>query len=148
RILLANKHQLFRSGLISLLNNSPDVFVVGEAATGIEMADKYFILFPDVILCDISMPGMSGIDAVKRIRLRDKNVRSVFITSYISEEYFYYCVKAGAHGLLSRNITIGEMIFAFKEVYGGRKYFGKIFCEDKLNDIIKKYEKIDKLELN
>lgn len=147
RIMLANKHQLFRSGIISLLNNNPEVYVVAEARTGVEVIEKYFALYPDIILSDFYLPVLTGMEAIKKIKEKDKSVKAVFITSDYSEENIYYCIKSGGSGLLNSNITIGEVLFAIKEIYNGGKYFGKIFSEDKFTEIIKKYEQLDKSDL-
>jgi len=97
-VLIADDHRLFRSGIISLLNEEPDLEVIGEAENGRELVRKYLLLKPDVILVDISMPELSGIDALKQIKKRDKNVKAIFLTMYDGEEYVYYAWKMGAGG--------------------------------------------------
>jgi len=139
RILVADDHKLFRSGIISLLENEREVLVVGEAENGDELVEKYFKLKPDVVLVDISMPGLTGTEAIKKIRRKDQSIKALFLSMHDDEEYIYHCRKAGGKGLISKNIMKGELILAIKKVYEGGNYFGINLTERRLNDLTSKY---------
>lgn len=142
RIIVADDHRLFRSGIISLFDNEPEIFVIGEAENGNELVDQFFGLKPDVLLVDISMPKLSGTDAVIKIRKKDDTVKALFLSMHDGEEYMYYCLKAGGLGFVNKNVMKGELIFAIKEVYGGRKYFGPNINDEDLEKIILKYDSL------
>ncbi len=139
RLLIADDHQLFRSGIISLLEDVSEIAIIGEAETGRQLVEKYFELKPDVVLIDISMPELSGTHALKTIKLKEPAVKSIFLTMFEGEEYIYHAIEVGAKGILSKNAMKGELIYAIKTVYGGECYFGKNYDEEKLLGIKKKY---------
>jgi len=141
RILIGDDHSLFRSGIARLLSDDDDIFLVGEAENGEELIEKYFELKPDVVLADISMPKMSGTDAISKIKLKDKNAKALFLSMHDGEEYVYYSIKAGGLGLVNKNIMQGELLFAIKQVYSGEFYFGPDITQSDLDKIIKKYDK-------
>jgi len=141
RLLIADDHNLFRSGIINLLENEKDIFVIGEAATGEEMVSKYFELKPNIILADISMPELNGIEALQKIRLRDNSVKVLFLSMFEGEEYIYYCIKAGSMGLISKKVMKGELLYAIKSVHEGKRYFGIDLTEEKILKIINRFDK-------
>ena len=141
RILVADDHNLFRSGVVNLLSDEKDIFVVAEAESGEEMIKKYFQLKPDIILADISMPDMNGTDALKKIRERNETAKVLFLSMYEGDEYIYYCYEAGGMGLVSKKILKGELLFAIRTVYGNKKYFGANINDEKLNEIIERFTK-------
>jgi len=141
RLLIADDHNLFRSGIINLLENEKDIFVIGEAATGEEMVSKYFELKPNIILADISMPELNGIEALQKIRLRDNSVKVLFLSMFEGEEYIYYCIKAESMGLISKKVMKGELLYAIKSVHEGKRYFGIDLTEEKILEIINRFDK-------
>ncbi|MEW6004421.1 MAG: response regulator transcription factor [Stygiobacter sp.] len=140
RILIADDHQLFRSGINSLLDEVRDILIVGEAENGEQTIEKYLELKPDIILLDIEMPRLNGLETLKKLKQKDKNVKVIFLTMHDTEEYVYFADKLGAKGLISKNTLKGELIFAIKAVYNNEKYFGKLFNDEKLKDLRKKYK--------
>jgi two-component system response regulator NreC len=140
RIIVADDHALFRSGIISLLEDAREIFVVGQVENGQDLMDKYFELRPDVILTDISMPIISGTDAVKRIKDKDNAAKALFLSMHEGEEYIYYCLKAGGLGLISKNILKGELVYAIRSVFNGQKYFGAYWSEEKLEQLLSKFD--------
>ncbi len=153
-ILIADDHQLFRSGIISLLQDEKDMNVIGQAGNGKELVQKYLLLQPDIILVDISMPILSGIDALKQIKKRDKKVKALFLTMYDGEEYIYYAMKIGAKGLLNKNTVKDELCDAIRTIMDGRMFFGKKYSNEKLKEIESKFktkkekERDDNLQLS
>ncbi len=142
RVLIADDHQLFRSGVTSMFEDVPDILIVGEAENGTQLIEKYSVLEPDLILVDISMPDMNGLEALKNIKKKDKNVKAIFLTMHDSEEYLLHAFKIGAMGLISKNTIKGELVYAIKTVYNGEKYFGKQYDEIRLKQIEHNYKKL------
>jgi DNA-binding NarL/FixJ family response regulator len=140
RILLCDDHNLVRSGFASLLKNEEGIYVIGEAENGTDMINKYKETNPDLIIADIAMPGITGIDAFNIIKEKNPGVKVLFLSVYYSEQYIYHTFKAGAMGLLDKGITKGELLFAINEVIDGRKYFGSAYNQQKLSELIDKYE--------
>jgi two-component system response regulator NreC len=136
RILVADDHTLFRSGIINLMSDEKDIFVVGEAETGEELINKYIALKPDIVLADISMPGINGIDALKKLKESDPSVKFLFLSMHDDEEYISYCYKAGGMGLISKKVLKGELLFAIRTINEGKKYFGANVTEEKLKEIL------------
>lgn len=140
RILIADDHQLFRSGISSLLDDLQDIVIVGEAENGEQAIEKYFELKPDVVLLDIAMPKLNGLETLKKIKQRDKNAKIIFLTMHDTEEYIYFSDRLGAKGLISKNTLKGELIFAIKTVYKDEKYFGSNTTKEKLKELKKKFK--------
>ncbi|MGE5354505.1 MAG: response regulator transcription factor [Acidobacteriota bacterium] len=139
RIVVADDHSLFRSGIISLLEDAAEIFVVGEATDGGDLYEKYFELKPDVILVDISMPGVTGIEAMKKILARDPSAKALFLSMHEGEEYVYHILQSGGKGLISKNVMKGELVYAIKTVYTGKKYFGAYWTDERLEELRQKY---------
>jgi DNA-binding NarL/FixJ family response regulator len=140
RVLICDDHALVRSGIIKLLEDENWIYIIGEAENGEEMIQKYISLRPDLILADISMPVMSGIDAVKRIRQDYPEANILFLSMLSDEQYIYCAVKVGAAGLLSKNVSKDELLYALREITSGGKYFGPLYNDRKIAEIIKKYD--------
>jgi DNA-binding NarL/FixJ family response regulator len=139
RLLVADDHQLFRQGIIKLLEESDSIVIVGEASNGKELIQKYAEVKPDVTLSDISMPLKTGTEAMKTILRNDSNARVLFLSMHTDDEYIYTVLKAGGLGLLSKNVMKGELINAILNVAKGKRYFvGK--TEEELDDIIYRYD--------
>ncbi len=98
RILLADDHTLFRDGLRSLLASVPDAEVVGEAATGAEAVDQAAALQPDVVLMDIQMPGINGIEATRRITAANLHIGVIVVTMFEDDDSVFAAMRAGARG--------------------------------------------------
>ncbi|MBL1213448.1 MAG: response regulator transcription factor [Ignavibacteriae bacterium] len=139
RLLVADDHQLFRQGIIKLLEESDKIVIVGEASNGKELIQKHTEVKPDVILSDISMPLKTGTEAMKTILRNDRSAKVLFLSMHTDDEYIYTVLKAGGLGLLSKNVMKGELVNAIITVAQGKKYFiGK--TEEELNDIIYRYD--------
>jgi DNA-binding NarL/FixJ family response regulator len=110
KVLIADDHKLFRQGLIGLMETRDDlVEVVGEASTGLEALQLVERLHPDIVLMDIYMPEMDGLEALKLIRERFAEVNVVMLTSSESDEHLYQAVQAGASGYLLKSLDAGEL---------------------------------------
>jgi len=142
KILVADDHKLFRAGIIKVLSSLDNLVVIGEAGNGEELIKKYFELLPDVLLVDISMPVLSGVEAVKKIKESNETVKALFLSMYDSEEYVYSCLIAGGFGLINKNSMEDELHNAIVKVYKGEKYFGKDYPEEKLMELLNRYKSI------
>src|ERR1035437_2099551 len=141
RILLCDDHALIRSGINNHFINEPGYYVVGEAENGHDLIQKYELLKPDFIISDISMPRLSGIDAVKELKSKHPDIKVLFISILQGDLYIYITLKVGGLGLIAKDISKGELLFAINEVYHGRYYFGPRYNEDEIKRILKKYSK-------
>ena len=147
KILVADDHKLFRRGIIKLLSEQPNVYILGEAENGEKLVEEYFRVYPDIILADIAMPVMSGLEAVKKIKEKDPNVKALFLSMFDSDEYIYKVIKSGGMGLINKNIMEGELIYAIEKVYNNEKYFRGKWTNESLEQFIKNFES-SKIELN
>lgn len=139
RILLCDDHSLLRNGIKSLFDEREGYYVVGEASNGKEMISKYNELLPDIIIADISMPELSGPEALKQLRIRYPNIKVLFISMYLGEQHIYLVLQSGGKGLIGKNIEKGELLYAINHILSGGKYFGPKYDENKLEGIIDKY---------
>jgi len=123
RVLVADDHPFFRDGLRSLLASSPDTELVGEASTGEEVISLAADLQPDVVLMDIQMPGMSGIEATRRIVQDSPHVRVLVVTMFEDDGTVFRAMRAGARGYLLKGANYAEMLRAIKAVGNGEAIF-------------------------
>ena len=122
RVLLVDDHDLVRMGIKRLISDAAGIQVVGEAATGeegIELAKK---LHPDVILMDMKMPGMGGLEATKRILRSNPEAKILAVTVYGDEPYPSLVLQAGAMGYMTKGASADEMIQAIRIINAGRRY--------------------------
>jgi DNA-binding NarL/FixJ family response regulator len=141
RILICDDHSLTRAGLVSTLSNEPGIFIVGEAESGTEMITQYENLKPGLVISDIEMPGLSGIEALKQLKLKYPLIKTLFVSVYGGESFIYSIIKAGGLGLLGKSPAKGELLYAINEVYNGRQYFGPKYTKAQIEAVIKKYDK-------
>ena len=140
RILICDDHALIRSGITKYFINEPGYYLVGEADNGFDLIKKYELLKPDLIITDISMPGLSGTDAVKELKSKHPDIKVLFISILKGEPYIYLTLKVGGLGLIPKDILKGELLHAINEVYHGRYYFGPRYNEDDIKRILKEYK--------
>ncbi len=123
RVLVADDHPFFRDGLRSLLASSPDTELVGEASTGEEAVSLAADLQPDVVLMDIQMPGISGIEATRRIVQDSPNIRVLVVTMFEDDGTVFRAMRAGARGYLLKGANYAEMLRAIRAVGNGEAIF-------------------------
>lgn len=145
RILLADDHHLVRNGIASLLESVPNIYIAGEAGAGRELITKYFELKPDVVVTDISMPDLSGIEAAEQILSKDKNAKILFLSVHDSTEIIYNILKAGGLGLVNKTVAKGDLVYAIETVNSGENYFGSAYTEEKLMQVMERYNE-EKME--
>ncbi len=136
RIIIADDHQLFRNGLKLLLDSFREFTVAGEAANGIELLELMSVTGADLILMDINMPEMDGIEATRRIMKDYPSVNVIALSMYGEEEYYYNMVDAGAKGFLLKDSDISEVREAIITVMKGGSYFS----QELLYNVIQKFK--------
>jgi len=122
RVLLADDHTLMREGLRALLSTATDMEVIGEVRTGREAEQKAHWLAPDVVLMDIAMPDLNGIEATRLIHAKCPAIRIVILSMHATTEYVYRAFEAGACGYLLKEMAVGEVIAAVRAVHRGGTY--------------------------
>ena len=141
KVLIADDHALFRQGIISMLNDSANIEIVGQAENGKELVRLFFELNPDVVISDINMPVKSGPDAIKSIINTQRHAKVLFLSQFTGDDYLYSVVKSGALGIISKNCMKDELIQAIQNVNEGKKYFNNK-SEIELEQIIKRFDSI------
>jgi two-component system response regulator NreC len=134
RILLCEDHALIRLAITSQFNNEPGYRLVGETENGNDLIKQYELLKPDLVITDLSMPGLSGTAAVKQLKSKHPVIKVLFI-SFLREKIIFLVLKAGGFGFISKNILKGKLLEAIDKVYQGRHYFGPGYDELKLFDL-------------
>ncbi len=129
RVLLADDHALMREGLRALLATTPDIEVVGEVRTGREAERQVARLNPDVVLMDIAMPELNGIEAARVIHLKCPAVRIVMLSMHATAEYVYRAFEAGACAYLLKEMAVEEVTTAVRTVHGGGRYLSPALAE-------------------
>lgn len=119
RVLIADDHAIVREGLRSLLEVQSDIEIVGEAEDGQEALSMARELKPDIILMDITMPGMNGLEATRQIKRENPDVKILVLTMHEGDEYFFKLLDAGAAGYLVKGCSSSELISALRAVQQG-----------------------------
>lgn len=119
RVLIADDHLIVREGLRAILEAQTDIEVVGEANSGEEAANKVKEIRPDIVLMDITMPGMDGLEATRRIKQHNPEVNILILTMHEGDEYFFKSLDSGASGYFIKGGSSRELISALRAVYNG-----------------------------
>jgi two-component system NarL family response regulator len=122
RILIVDDHPVVRAGLTSMLGTQAELEVIGSASSGEEALAKLRQVEPDVLLLDLRMHGMSGVDTLMAMKRSAHDVRVIILTSFETDEDIYRAVQAGAHGYLLKDTSLREMVEAIRTVHAGRRY--------------------------
>ncbi len=122
-VFLADDHNIVRAGLKVLLESDPTIRVIGEAENGHDAVVGIQKLHPDIVIMDISMPVLSGIDAAEVLKKKGTKTKIVILSMYADDEYVLAAVRAGASGYLVKQSVSSSLIDAVKQVQSGRVYF-------------------------
>ena len=122
RIVLADDHTILREGLRALLSADPNIDIIGEARDGREAVRCVENLGPDLLLMDLSMPRMSGMDAISEIKKRFPETKIIALTVHKTEEYLLTTLQAGVDGYVLKDATHDELVMAIHHVMAGKRY--------------------------
>lgn len=121
-VLVVDDHALLRDGLAALLANEPDIRMLGEAADGEEAVTRYLELRPDVVLMDLQMPHVDGVEATQRIRRIDPNARIIVLTTYSGDVRAVRALQAGASAYLLKDTLRRELMQTLRDVHDGKRH--------------------------
>ncbi len=122
RVMIVDDHAIVREGVRALLDLSPEVKVVGEADNGREALQKMVQLQPDVVLMDIMMPVMDGLEATRRLTDDHPDIKVLVLTQYDEKEYVFPIIEAGAHGFMSKTAASSQLVSAIRSVHRGDSF--------------------------
>lgn len=146
RLLIADDHTIVRSGVHLLLEGEPDIEVVGEALNGKEALAQSEKLLPDVILMDISMPEMDGLEATRQIKARWPDMHVLMLTMHRSDEYFFEALKAGASGYVLKAADTDELVNAVRVVGRGEVFLYPSMAKKLLDDYLRRLDASSKID--
>ncbi len=138
KILIADDHQLFREGLITLLSDASNIEIVAEAENGKQVIEKAKKLNPDLVIMDIGMPLINGIEATGILKVELPHIRVIALTMHSEKNYIKGMLEAGAYGYLFKNCAYEILIEAINTVYAGKKYLSDEITEVILSDYLGK----------
>ncbi len=125
KIILVDDHQIVRDGIKALLVDNSSIKIIGEAQSAYEFFNLLKTQIPDVVLLDIALPTMSGIEVSKILSSDFPKIKKLMLSMYTSEDFIFNAIKSGVNGYLPKNTTRDELLEAINEVYNGREYFSK-----------------------
>ncbi len=140
RVLIADDHTIVRSGVRLLLEAEPDIEVVGEAGDGNEALILTESLQPTVVLIDIAMPGLDGMEATRQIKARWPDINVLVLTMHRTDEYFFETLKAGASGYVLKGAETGELINAVRIVSRGEVFLHSTMARRLVQDYVHRTE--------
>ena len=132
-VIIVDDHSLFRNGMKLLLSNAGNYSILAEASNGKEFLDLLTTMAPDIVLMDINMPEMNGIEATTKALERYPDLKIICLSMYGEEEYYYKMIEAGVSGFLLKNSDINEVKTAITTVHQG----GKFFSQELLYNVVK-----------
>lgn len=119
KILIVDDHTVVRDGLSTMLGREKDFCVVGEARNGLDAVEKARALQPEVILLDLRMPELDGVEAMRRIRLESPDIKFLVLTTYDTDEYIFQAIQTGAKGYLLKDTSRDDLFQAIRTVHRG-----------------------------
>ena len=146
KILIADDHEVVRDGLKNILLSMGGVVISGEASNGEEAVKFYSSLKPDLVIMDISMPIMNGIDATRIIKEIDPNARILVLTMHDNQEYLNQIIRSGAKGFVLKNTDKEELLDAVKAVASGENFFSKDISKLIIDNYIRSAKDTEKTE--
>jgi DNA-binding NarL/FixJ family response regulator len=138
RVLLADDHTLVRAGIRSLLEGLENVEVVGEAGDGQEAVRLAESLRPDIVLLDVGMPGLNGLDVAARLAAQDASIRVLILSMHTSEEYVLRALRAGCAGYLLKGSAVAELAIAVRAVARGETYLSPAVSKHVMDDYVRR----------
>ncbi len=137
KVIIADDHRLVRAGIRSLLEELTDVEVIAEAGNGSELLELVKANQPDLVLTDIAMPEMNGLEAAAVIAAKYPNIKVIILSMYASEEYVWRAFEAGAGGYLLKDAAPVELELSIRTVMNGSKYMSPVVSQQVVNDYVR-----------
>ncbi len=138
-ILLADDHTLIRHGIRNLICNNPALKVIGEVGDGEELMEYLKTTQPELLILDISMPKLTGIEAVSRVKKLYPGIKILMLTMHKNKQYFYHAMSAGADGYLMKEDSDEELLLAIRRIQDGKSYLSPFLSQDFTDDVISAY---------
>lgn len=135
---IADDHVLLRNGLKRILEENPEYRIVGETGDGLEIVRQIRKLHPNMIILDISMPNLRGIEAIHKIRKFDKKIKILILTMHKNDEYVYECLVNGAQGYLLKDDADTELLSAIKDIQNDRIHISSSFSSDVIKKLVQR----------
>lgn len=139
-ILLADDHHVVRQGLRALLEGEPGFSIVGEASDGLEAADLVERLKPDILIVDLMMPGLNGLEVTRQVGRRSPDTRVILLSMHANEAYVLEALRNGATAYVLKDCTAAELVSAVREVEAGRRYLSPPLSERAIESYLQKAE--------
>lgn len=136
RLLIVDDHQIVRAGLRMLFAAEEDMSIVGEVGSGVEALQAVDELKPDVVIMDVAMPGMSGIEATWLIKMRAPEVAVLALTMHEDEQYFFEMLNAGASGYIPKRAAPDDLVAAIRVVHQGNVFLHATLAKFLMNDVL------------
>ena len=141
RVLLVDDHAMFREGVRSLLEGEPDLEVVGEVEDGRAAVQTALTLAPDVVLMDITMPQLDGIEATRQIRSQNDAIKVLVLTMHDNEDVFFRSISAGASGYVLKRSGGLELMSAIRSTHEGNSYLSPLLAKALMSDYLQRGER-------
>jgi two-component system response regulator NreC len=125
KVLIVDDHQLFREGIVTLLFSAENIEVIAQAEDGLDAIEKAKHYKPDVVILDIAMPRMNGIEATKKLKAQIPGIKIITLSMHSEKQYVKGVLEAGADGYLLKNCTYRQLTDAIQSVYDGKKYLSE-----------------------
>jgi two-component system response regulator NreC len=139
-VVLADDHRIVREGLRLLLERQPGLSVVGEAANGLEVADLVVRLKPDVLVMDLAMPGLGGLDVTREVRRRSPKTRVVILSMHASEAFVLRALRNGASAYVLKDSSSADLVRAVREALAGRRCLSPPHSEQAIEAYVRRAE--------
>ncbi|MGH7406259.1 MAG: response regulator transcription factor, partial [Candidatus Methylomirabilales bacterium] len=144
RLVIADDHRLFREGLVELLRREEAIEVVGEAANGREVLKALEEFHPDVLLLDLFMPEMDGLDVLPQIREHNSSTKVLILTGYFDQELVFRSLWEGARGYLQKNVSSAELLKAIRAVHAGEAWIERGVMGHLLEELPRQENRVNK----
>ena len=141
KLLIADDHVLIREGVKNLASKEPDLKIVGETSDPLQVLESAKKLRPDLIILDISMPGKSGLDVLKELKIFIPEINVLMMSMLPEEQFAKRVLKAGASGYITKDSSPEELLLAIRKTAAGRKYISQSFAENLAGSLDEKSDK-------
>jgi len=148
KVIIVDDHQIIRDGLLNMLSTTDDIKCIATASDGQEAINKVKCLKPDIVITDISMTGMNGIELTNQLILLNPAIKVLVLTMYTNEDYIFSVIRAGAKGVLPKQDTNSQILIdAIRCIYAGKEYFGNEISKILMKSIVHHGKKNDPAEI-